>query len=105
MREYNHSQSSDFVCRHEGSVAYAQRCPIIGERLSALAQHDSRKTKILCATVFRPFITVFDGFSDPPEAEIRSKNQALDRFSPVTQPLENGENRENGDANPAWTLL
>jgi len=73
-----------------------------------LAQHGSRKTKILCATVFRPFITVFDGFSGQAEAEIRSTNQALDRFSPVPQPLENGENRENGDGSQdeaCWFIL
>ena len=81
----------------EGSVVYAQHCPSIGEELSAFGQDGSRATTILCATVFRPFITVFDGFSGQPEAEIRPKNQALDRFSPVPQPLENGENRENGD--------
>ena len=96
LREYNASQSADFVCRLKGSVAYAQHCPSVGERLSAFAQHGSRETTILCATVFRPFITVFDGFSGQPEAEIRPKNQALDRFSPAAQRLENGENRENG---------
>jgi hypothetical protein len=108
VREYNHSQSSDFVYRLKGSVAYAQYCPSVGERLSAFAQGGSRETTILCATVFRPFITVFDGFSGHPEAQIRLKNQALDRFSPVRQPLENGENRENGDVSrdeARWFIL
>jgi len=50
----------------------------------------------------------FRRFSGSPQAEIRSKNQALDRFSPVAQPLENGENRENGDVSrdeARWFIL
>jgi hypothetical protein len=73
-----------------------------------LGQDGSRGARILCATVFRPFIAVFDGFPGSAEAEIRSKNQALDRFSSSAQPLENRENRETGDGSQDeayWFIL
>jgi hypothetical protein len=49
-----------------------------------------------CATVFRPFFTVFDRFPRWVRIENSLKNQVLARLSPAAQPLENGENGENG---------
>src|SRR5260370_36729486 len=55
-------------------------------------RHGSAWGENACATVFRPFFTVFDRFPNLPRVEIRSRNQAFDRYSPAARPLENGGN-------------
>jgi hypothetical protein len=57
-------------------------------------RHGSTSGENPCATVFRPFFTVFDRFPDLPQVEIRSRNQAFDRYSPAARPFENGANGE-----------
>src|SRR5258708_26063344 len=57
-------------------------------------RHGSAWGENPCATVFRPFFTVFDRFPNLPRVEIRSRNQTLDRYSPAAWPLENGANGE-----------
>src|SRR5260370_29795926 len=70
--------------RHDLPHVPLVRCPS--------GRHGSTWGKDRCATVFRPFFTVFDRFPDLLQAEIRSMNQAFDRYSLAARPLENGGN-------------